>query len=180
MLEQLDYKLHVKFVQQQKSKRPPLFVYLIILGFAVLLSVLSVLRFQKNAAMKQWPVVSAHIEKCEITSRTVREKRTGESSSTTKTVYRCTPEYFYEYEGHQYKGRSVSLEDQEGSLGKAEDILEAYPQGATMPVHVNPAEATEAYLDISLGFSSYGMVGFAALLIVLFFFMVYQGFVKRD
>jgi hypothetical protein len=110
-------------------------------GLAVFLYGLRLIR--ESREMGRWPVVAGTIVSAEA-KRTVRAAGTEDQ--------RFIPELAYEftYNGKSHRGDRYTLVpvDSRGTAG-VNAILQRYPAGQSVPVHVNPQDPTRSVLSIS-------------------------------
>ena len=81
--------------------------------------------------------------------------------------YAYTPRVIYEYEvsGHRYRGNRFNLNESTRSKKWAEEIINRYPMGATVPIFFNPEQPERSVLTKWLSWQYYVMVIFGSLLV---------------
>lgn len=81
-------------------------------------------------------------------------------------VFHVTIEFEYEYDGELYRsdrkqpGEGFSSED---TRAEANSVLESYPEGETVTVHVDPEQPDEGFLEASIPRVTYFFIGFGVL-----------------
>jgi hypothetical protein len=109
-----------------------------------------------------WPTAAGEI----VESARDRRERTGGRPG---AVYRIRLRYAYEVDGELYTGRAIAPLQQDLERGvdarDAQAILAAYPQGARVAVHYDPAAPSTAYLETGLGDRRGVVLGVAAVLL---------------
>lgn len=112
-------------------------------AIGVALIVLYLRNKQKAQASTTWPSTEGR-----ITGHKIRVDEVGDDDSS-RVSY--VPEVHYEYpvEGSLHQGKRISFGSEPSfpSRKKAEDFLESYPVGSTIPVYYNPEKPQEAVLS---------------------------------
>lgn len=134
-------------------------------GLAVFFYGLHLIR--ESREMGRWPVVTGTIVSAEA-RRTVRAAGTEDQ--------RFIPELAYEftYDGSSHRGGRYTLVpvDSRGTAGVTA-ILQRYPVGQPVPVHVNPQDPARSVLDISTGANqwAYALSGLCLIGVGLYLFV---------
>jgi hypothetical protein len=131
---------------------------LVILAASTLLSFVVAYKLVKARQAARWPSAAGVITRSR--TRVVKERRVQEVT-TAKTV--AALEYQYEVDGIRYHGTQIRAGDRFGSVPEAE-ILDRFPEGATVPVYYNPAAPGESVLEPRLPYSEAKAWAFAAAL----------------
>lgn len=123
-------------------------VMLCAIGFGLVLLLFFVGYRRRLMAANAWPVVPGRV----MRSR-VEERRGGEDGGTHRS-YEAVVEFRYEVGGLSYSSRQIALGlRSSGSRKSADRIVARYPAGATVEVHYDPANPSEAALENPTGAS---------------------------
>ena len=117
-----------------------------------LLVALFALAFQKQAALaKRWPVVPGTIKLSEVEQYRAAPEQ---GSSEGRTMYRRKVSYSYKFNDIAYTNADASLATNTRSTSGwlVRKFTSAYRDGATVGVHVNPANPSEAVLNPGAGY----------------------------
>lgn len=91
---------------------------------------------------KNWPTVPGKVAASRVESYEKRE------DGKTSTIYTPAVEYTYTVHGNEYRGRQIRLGlTVEGSSVFAEKTVARYPEGASVVVHYDPANPSNAALE---------------------------------
>lgn len=89
-----------------------------------------------------WPQVEGVISHSAVLTQL------GQTASSNNAVtYKADVTYRYKVQGRDYSSERVSLADFSSSGGRAQGIVDRYPDGATVAVYYNPASPSEAVLE---------------------------------
>jgi len=69
------------------------------------------------------------------------------SSSTNAATYKADVTYRYKVQGRDYSSERITLADFSSSTGRAQDIVDRFPDGAPVTVYYNPVDPSDAVLE---------------------------------
>jgi len=69
------------------------------------------------------------------------------SSSTNAANYKADVTYRYKVQGRDYSSERITLADFSSSGGRAQGIVDRYPDGAPVTVYYNPVDPSDAVLE---------------------------------
>jgi len=108
-----------------------------------------------------------------ILSSGVNEHRSRNSKGHTTTTYRPYVSYRYEVMGLPYTGNQLGFGTAGYGHGKAMSVIGAYPQGAPVTVHYDPADPSKAVLETKdVGGGSFVVVGIIFLVVGVLAFLL--------
>jgi hypothetical protein len=82
-----------------------------------------------------------------ISHSAVLQRMQQSSDSTNAATYKADVTYRYKVQGRDYSSERISLADFSSSTGRAQGIVDRYPDGATVTVYYNPANPSHAVLE---------------------------------
>jgi len=100
-------------------------------------------------ASSNWPATVGRVVQSDV--EMVRRRQSVSRANTYRIVYYPQVVYEYQVNGQVYRGSALSLTYRvgEGSRSDAEAKAAQYPVGATVQVYYNPADPTQAALQLS-------------------------------
>jgi hypothetical protein len=108
-----------------------------------------------------------------ILSSGVNEHHSRNSKGHTTTTYRPYVSYQYEVMGQPYTGNQIGFGTAGYGHGKAMSIIAAYPQGAPVTVHYDPADPAKAVLETKdVGGGSFVIIGIIFLVVGVLSFLL--------
>ena len=134
-----------------------LLLALLIMAVPTLISFVVAYKLVKARQAARWPSATGVITKSQ--SRVVKETH-AQQASTVKTV--AALEYRFEVDGVHYHGTQIRAGDRFGTVPEPE-ILDRFPNGATVLVYYNPAAPAECVLETRLPYSTTKAWAFAAV-----------------
>ena len=132
--------------------------------------------YRDGKETESWTATTGHVLTSAVDSETRTVHRGGRSRR--DTTYTPIVTYGYTVNGAQFEGDNIRADDHGGSLDRAYDIVDRYPQGAETTVYYDPehperavlvqgAESGRVYLFGGLG-GLFGSVGLAMLALAVF------------
>jgi len=110
------------------------------------LAIFGFVQGKKAKSTESWPTVSGSIVSSRLDQKTSTDFD-GEYSSTS-TSYTPMVEYNYEIDGRTYQGKRVFPgASMSYDHGTAQSIVNRYQPGATVSVHYDPVDPTQAVLE---------------------------------
>ena len=89
-----------------------------------------------------WPEVEGA-----ISHSAVLQQMQQTSSSNNAATYKADVTYRYKVQGRDYYSERITLADFSSSTGRAQGIVDRYPDGATVTVYYNPVDPSDAVLE---------------------------------
>jgi hypothetical protein len=99
----------------------------------------------KARASQSWPATEGEIAHSAVLARTSRSTETG-----TATYYSADVTYRYKVAGKDYSSSRIALIDVGSTTGRAQAIVQRYPDQAKVRVYYNPSDPSEAFLEPGL------------------------------
>jgi len=145
----------------------------LLIGFGVLASaiglVMYVAQFRQGLradASKKWPTRSATITASALEQLPQNKRR-----------YRAAVRYSYRVGSKEYQSERIFWGGNEGRKRHMASVVEAYPNGSRVPVHVDPQNPAEAVIDPTQHTGSRQIVLYAMAMIALGLFTLTGGVV---
>lgn len=128
------------------SEASPVVIFATCFGLALLLFFFSFRKMAKKAA--SWPSVRGRVVSSGVDSFQKTE------DGRTRTLYTAAVEYAYQVHGVDYHSRQINLGmTTSGSQSGAEKVAARYPQGASVDVHYEPENPSNAALENPTGYT---------------------------
>jgi hypothetical protein len=89
-----------------------------------------------------WPSTDGVISHSAVLMQTQRD-----SSSASSTSYKADVTYRYKVRGRDYSSERITLADISSGAGRAQGIVNRYPDGAPITVYYNPVDPSDAVLE---------------------------------
>jgi hypothetical protein len=120
----------------------PSLVSLVFVGIGGILLGLAIRMAGKARQSLSWPSTEG-----EIAHSAVLLQRDSSASETTVVNYRADIVYRYKVNGRSYSSSKIALVDLASSSGRAQALVERYPDQSTTEVYYNPADPAESVLE---------------------------------
>ncbi len=130
-------------------------IFLLLFGAGVWVFLQSRKKAARIKAAGAWPSVPGKVTASEIQSH-----ESTDSDGMRSTSYTLAVSYSYEFQGQARTGSRIYVGDNKvySTLGGARKALAAYPVGAAVNVHIDPADSTNTALTVGGGTSISGAI----------------------
>ncbi len=121
-------------------------VILILVG--ILFVIIGLIQKLRGNLAAKWPSTSGIMLKAELFEHITKTK-TSTNRISTFSSYEPLVEYRYTVDGKILTGNRIAIGLTRLPLEKAQEFVDKYPVGATVPVYYNPKNTKESRLDVA-------------------------------
>jgi hypothetical protein len=108
---------------------------------------LGMLRYARGVSAKAQESLSWPSSEGVISHSAVLARMRQTSNSTNAPTYQADVAYRYKVRGRDYSSARITLADFSSTGGRAQGIVDRYPDGAPVTVHYNPVDPSDAVLE---------------------------------
>ncbi len=120
----------------------------ILLLVGLLFVIIGLIQKLRGIVASKWPSVPGVMLKAELFEHLTKTK-TSTNRMSTFSSYEPLVEYRYAVDGKMLTGNRIAIGLTRLPLEKAQEFVDKYPVGATVPVYYNPKSVKESRLDVS-------------------------------
>ena len=108
---------------------------------------LGLLRYARSVSVKAQQSLSWPSTEGVISHSAMLLQMQQTSNSTNAATYKADVAYRYKVQGRDYSSGRITLVDFSSSAGRAQGIVNRYPDGAPVTVYYNPVDPSDAVLE---------------------------------
>jgi len=140
-------------------------VPVVLLLVGLLFVIIGLIQKLRGNVASKWPSVSGVMLKSELFEHITKTK-TASNRISTFSSYEPLVEYRYDVGGKLLTGNRIAFGLTRLPLAKAQEFVDKYPVGASVPVYYNPKSVQESRLDVSAANATPSLIIGAILAVV--------------